>query len=391
MGNQKLHIPSLLGKIMLLAACVIWLVFAMDYCSGATNASLFPQLPILERFMSSFPGDQKPMRLYFGCTPLPFLSFFLLLLVRSCKQHFPRLYHHPAVRRWFTVTAVLLLIFTAFCNACLSQRLVHAWRFWQHFGIVGLGSAKAVASRFAAIGMYIALACLLLSLFLVILSPILGRIRKTPSLPLRRRIGLLLLCLAVELLFSLGSALLLNLYSAIDPQGVAQSSGVLAATTPSLVLVSIVFAPVMEEVAFRGVLHPMAEKALPKGWAILFSAICFGLWHRNMVQFVYTVFGGIVWGIVASSTGRILETLLMHSLGNLISVLISSTLSTSVLGPQPFWVALNRWLMALPLPIALLLLLLTCISTAGLLVPLHWLSTGSPPRFLEKFLPKHLH
>lgn len=86
-------------------------------------------------------------------------------------------------------------------------------------------------------------------------------------------------------------------------------------------LLGCVIAPITEEVMFRGLLlnrlRPYGEK-----FAVVASALCFGLFHGNLNQVFYAFAIGLVFAYVALRTGRLWQVMLLHAMVNSISVLI---------------------------------------------------------------------
>ncbi|WP_297213586.1 CPBP family intramembrane glutamic endopeptidase [uncultured Flavonifractor sp.] len=84
-------------------------------------------------------------------------------------------------------------------------------------------------------------------------------------------------------------------------------------------LLGCVIAPVSEELMFRRLL---LDRLRPYGdkFAVLASALCFGLFHGNLNQLFYAVAIGLVLGYVALRTGRIWQSTLLHAMLNFISV-----------------------------------------------------------------------
>lgn len=85
------------------------------------------------------------------------------------------------------------------------------------------------------------------------------------------------------------------------------------------ILLGCVIAPVTEELMFRKLL---LDRLRPYGgrFAIIASALCFGLFHGNLNQLFYAVAIGLVLGYVALRTGRIWQNILLHAMINFISV-----------------------------------------------------------------------
>lgn len=84
------------------------------------------------------------------------------------------------------------------------------------------------------------------------------------------------------------------------------------------VLLGCVIAPVAEELMFRKLL---LDRLRPYGdkFAIIASALCFGLFHGNLYQMFYAFALGLVFGYVALRTGCLWQTILLHAMVNFIS------------------------------------------------------------------------
>lgn len=93
-----------------------------------------------------------------------------------------------------------------------------------------------------------------------------------------------------------------------------------------LVLATCVFAPVLEEVFFRGILLKglinRSENEKEVWLAILFTSFMFGLIHMNPWQFIAAVISGIALGYVYYRTKSLGNTIFMHALNNGISVYV---------------------------------------------------------------------
>ena len=88
-----------------------------------------------------------------------------------------------------------------------------------------------------------------------------------------------------------------------------------------------ILAPILEEFLFRKLLIDKFSR-FGEGVAILVSALMFGLYHGNIVQFVYATMLGLVLGYVYSKSRKIGYTIIMHMLVNM----SSGVLGTWVLG-----------------------------------------------------------
>ena len=79
-----------------------------------------------------------------------------------------------------------------------------------------------------------------------------------------------------------------------------------------------VIAPVTEEYMFRGaILRTLSGYG--SGFAIVASAVCFGLMHGNMGQTPMAFLIGLVMGYVAAKSGNIRQTIFIHMVNNIIA------------------------------------------------------------------------
>lgn len=79
--------------------------------------------------------------------------------------------------------------------------------------------------------------------------------------------------------------------------------------------IAVILGPVVEEIIFRGILLP---RLMPFGerFAVVTSALLFGLFHCNLVQLPYAFAVGLVFGLVAARTGRLIYSIILHILLN---------------------------------------------------------------------------
>lgn len=77
-------------------------------------------------------------------------------------------------------------------------------------------------------------------------------------------------------------------------------------------------APVVEELIFRKLMLDRIRNCGEKT-AIVFSALCFGLFHGNLAQFLYAFSVGLFLGYVYCRTRKVHYTIVMHTLLNTIS------------------------------------------------------------------------
>ena len=129
--------------------------------------------------------------------------------------------------------------------------------------------------------------------------------------------GLLAVFLGVQLPASIGASVLesfLNLFGLSAQASMERASA--NAESFSMFLYMGIFAPVTEELIFRGLvqrtLTPYGKK-----FAIFGSAFLFGIFHGNLVQTPYAILVGLVLGYVATEYS-IAWAMLLHLINNMI-------------------------------------------------------------------------
>ncbi|MBQ7535047.1 MAG: CPBP family intramembrane metalloprotease [Stomatobaculum sp.] len=88
-----------------------------------------------------------------------------------------------------------------------------------------------------------------------------------------------------------------------------------------LVLWAVVLSPVLEELAFRGLLLRRVENAAGTLPAVLLSSLLFGLYHGNLTQGIAAAAAGLLLGYAYVKTDSLLVTVVMHAAVNLASFL----------------------------------------------------------------------
>ena len=82
-----------------------------------------------------------------------------------------------------------------------------------------------------------------------------------------------------------------------------------------------VFAPLLEEVLFRGAIQGYMMRHFKPWTAIICSALVFGLIHMNPVQVVYATLLGVIFGWIYYRTGSLLPVILGHVLNNSVATI----------------------------------------------------------------------
>lgn len=81
-------------------------------------------------------------------------------------------------------------------------------------------------------------------------------------------------------------------------------------------LVAILFAPVVEELIFRGILYPAIKQRGHPQLALWGTSLFFALTHANMATFIPLTFFALVLVFLYERTGSLLAPILTHSLFN---------------------------------------------------------------------------
>ena len=88
---------------------------------------------------------------------------------------------------------------------------------------------------------------------------------------------------------------------------------------------TVILAPVVEEIMFRGVTMNLAKKAGASFVvANVIQAVMFGVYHGNVVQGAYACVLGLVLGYVAQKYGSLYPVILLHLVYNLAATLLSA-------------------------------------------------------------------
>lgn len=88
------------------------------------------------------------------------------------------------------------------------------------------------------------------------------------------------------------------------------------------ILVTVILAPLCEELVFRGALLGGLVKKYGVAASVLISGAAFALMHMNPEQTVYQFFLGCVCAWFAICSGSVLPSMLLHSGNNLVAVLL---------------------------------------------------------------------
>ncbi|MBR6457059.1 MAG: CPBP family intramembrane metalloprotease [Bacteroidales bacterium] len=136
------------------------------------------------------------------------------------------------------------------------------------------------------------------------------------------------LCAALVMIVTLASGLVSDSIGSLLPEMPEWLKTALESMTggvfwANFLCVSI-FAPIFEEWLCRGmVLRGLLDRGVKPIWAILFSAVFFGIIHMNIWQMIPAIILGAIFGYVYWKTRSLKLTMLMHFTNNTLALILS--------------------------------------------------------------------
>ena len=373
-AGQRIRRTARAAAILLL--CTAWFLFVL-YC-GSNRTFTIPRGCFVERMLDSFPDTRSStiIQLYLSQGGFVLLAFYLTVLIPDLlRRFFPERQQLHTVCR---ISICILLPFGALCSiaGCLTNS--HAPLRWLQ---------SAFGSPFLRFLQYtnillvpVVLGLILLTWFVPTAVVFFKNRIQSRSLTLSFAAktaafwSLLILFPLFNFCFKNVMLPVFNaLFSGYEKISAGDSD---TARFLSAFFSSLVLAPVFEEAAFRGQIQHHIKKVLPAWAAVLISAVFFGLWHRNLYQFIYTAWDGLLIGLLYNGTGRIRHTVCFHFTNNLLSVLEGSKTASCVLGKMTVFPSVSNWLTKLSFFPALLLALLFLLAAFSVLEALLWLANG---------------
>ena len=103
----------------------------------------------------------------------------------------------------------------------------------------------------------------------------------------------------------------------------AQSNMLLEGSDLAIFVSTVIMAPLVEELIFRGLMLSRLRKGMSDWAAILISGFIFGLAHGQILWMSYTFIMGILLGLVAVKSESLLPSLALHMIFNLGGVVLT--------------------------------------------------------------------
>lgn len=149
----------------------------------------------------------------------------------------------------------------------------------------------------------------------------LGWRMRAVDVPVGIGVGLAMQLVAVPLLYWP----IFRLFGDLDVEGPARDLTNLAATpfdVAALAVMTIVVAPITEEVFFRGLLQGALRDRIGPAWAVALASVAFAVTHFQLEQFPALLLVGAVHGLLVLATGRLGPALWSHASFNAVTVVV---------------------------------------------------------------------
>lgn len=87
-----------------------------------------------------------------------------------------------------------------------------------------------------------------------------------------------------------------------------------------LILATVILAPLAEELIFRGMVYERMKHYLGIPVSIVLTSLLFGLYHGNMIQFIYATLVGLLLAYYYEKSGSLLASIIAHMAMNALAV-----------------------------------------------------------------------
>ncbi len=121
---------------------------------------------------------------------------------------------------------------------------------------------------------------------------------------------------AITPLLYVAVSLVLSLLPAEWMEDYAEASAALDQTGVLMILATVVAAPLVEEIIFRGLVLSRLRRVMPGWLAVLLSALAFGVCHGQIVWICYAFVLGLIFGTMALRSRSIWPSFVAHVLFN---------------------------------------------------------------------------
>lgn len=325
--KQKNKCSNIIKGASVLILCALWLAFAVCYWNRIYpfyRIADFTYLRAAEAILD--PGYFSAVSVYLHLAPFLFLVHLFTRIIPDAMQS--SLQNRKTVRLYTCAAAVCIIAGIVLMLGCITW--IPAWFSTNHPFLNVSGFVKFCDLVYPLLTPVCLLCAICITTF--------KELRQKKKAPLTHFLLRLAVCTAAGVIAASASACLLAILNAFLPSAVTMVDHFChtLASSSSMCLISLVLAPLIEETAFRGLIQHHLSAHMPSWAAIIISSFMFGLWHRNIGQFVYTFLFSLIAGAVFHFTGKIRWSILTHFILNLTAVLAFSTSETCIFGAIPY-------------------------------------------------------
>ncbi len=130
-----------------------------------------------------------------------------------------------------------------------------------------------------------------------------------------------IILLGIAAAFFISCALtLLPLPESLMEAYMESSQGLTSGSLPVIFISTVIVAPIVEEVVFRGLVLSRLKKAMNVWVAVVISSLLFGLMHAQLLWVIYAFALGMLLAIVAERLNSIGASIILHMAFNLVGV-----------------------------------------------------------------------
>lgn len=130
-------------------------------------------------------------------------------------------------------------------------------------------------------------------------------------------------CISIAFAVGLNSILLVSDVARYSKAYQEAAASLYAPPLWKQILYSGILIPIMEEMIFRGCIYRFLRRRVPFWWSALISAMLFGIYHGNLVQFIYAGICGFMLAYLYEKYRYIAVPIVAHMLMNIVVCLMS--------------------------------------------------------------------
>lgn len=252
-------------------------------------------------------GEQKRITMgqrvgYFFLALLPFILFIVIQLAASL---------------FFMSVAVVQMMIPAIRTGHLSSQMIQGMQ--MRLETIAMDNLMEINVIYQIIGLAV------FGIWYYFMVVYRNKVRTDKLLGAQGMIGIPLLGVGIEIVISF----LLSIVTVVFPSVMEEYTKLLEEAglntiTPVILFSTVILAPLVEELVFRGVVLYYAQKMTKHFWiANVFQALLFGIGHMNLVQGAYAFVLGMIMGCIYYKYRSVKATILMHAGFNLVGTVVS--------------------------------------------------------------------